>query len=64
MTTTTFVRVRHASTPTPDGCRWCGVPRPSHAHAYARSVRGHFWEMPTSAQRLARMRARRASLRD
>ncbi|PPG90902.1 hypothetical protein C5C39_09720 [Rathayibacter sp. AY1F3] len=56
---TTFVRMRHALAPTPDGCRWCGVARIGHGHAWVRSVGGHSWEAPTQAQRLARMRERR-----
>ncbi|RIJ10018.1 hypothetical protein DZF97_09925 [Clavibacter nebraskensis] len=55
-----FLRVRHPSALTPDGCRWCGDARSSRGHTYSRAIGGHFWEQPTPPQRLARMRARRA----
>jgi hypothetical protein len=54
-------RVRHADTPAPSGCRWCGHEQRGHGHSFVRSVGGHRWEPPTMAQRLARMRARRAA---
>jgi hypothetical protein len=46
--------------PPPDGCRWCGHERRGHATAWKPSVGMHKWAAPTGAQRLARMKARRA----
>jgi hypothetical protein len=46
--------------PTPDGCRWCGIPQYGHLRRYRDSVGWHQWAQPTVAQRLARMKARRA----
>jgi hypothetical protein len=46
--------------PPPDGCRWCGHEKRGHATAWKPSVGMHKWAAPTSAQRLARMKARRA----
>lgn len=46
--------------PSPDGCRWCGHERRGHATAWKPSAGMHKWVAPTSAQRLARMKARRA----
>jgi len=57
--TATAALVHHASAPTPDGCRWCGDPHATHGYTFSLAVGGHLWESPTSAQRLARMRARR-----
>lgn len=45
--------------PTPDGCRWCGRGRALHGYRWSPDVGGHRWTMPTDAQRLERMRARR-----
>lgn len=47
--------------PTPDGCRWCGHERRSHGQLWKPSVGFHKWAEPTDAQRLARMKARRAA---
>jgi hypothetical protein len=47
-------------TPTPDGCRWCGIPQYGHYLRYRASASWHQWTKPTDAQRLARMKARRA----
>ena len=60
---------RHGVPYDPDGCRLCGVPqRPSttngFSHGGSRWIDGagyHLWLAPTDAQRLARMRARRAA---
>ena len=46
--------------PSPDGCRWCGHEKRGHATAWKPSIGMHKWVAPTSAQRLARMKARRA----
>lgn len=54
-------RVRHRETPEPSGCRWCGTGERQHASRFAPSVGQHLFTAPTAAQRLARMRARRAS---
>ncbi|MEU1434037.1 hypothetical protein ABZ438_08050 [Streptomyces sp. NPDC005786] len=53
-------RVRYHQAPSPDGCRWCGFANP-HGLQYLPGKGGHQWEPPTDAQRLARMRARRAA---
>lgn len=58
-----LTRVRHKSTPEPGGCRWCGTAERQHASRFARSVGQHLFDAPTPAQRLARMRARRAGQR-
>jgi hypothetical protein len=47
--------------PTPDGCRWCGHDRRGHAQSWKPSAGWHKWTAPTDAQRLARMKARRAA---
>ncbi|RPK56211.1 hypothetical protein EES43_24525 [Streptomyces sp. ADI96-02] len=52
--------IRHQTAPNPDGCRWCGYDNP-HGWQYLPGKGGHQWEQPTNAQRLARMRARRAA---
>lgn len=58
---TLLTRVRHPSTPEPSGCRWCGAPQRGHGSSFVRSVGLHVFIAPTGAQRLARMRARRAA---
>lgn len=58
-----LTRVRHMSTPEPSGCRWCGTGERQHASRFAPSVGQHLFDAPTAAQRLARMRARRAGQR-
>jgi hypothetical protein len=55
------VQIRHRMAPNPSGCRWCGVDEREHASRWVRSVGQHLWSAPTEAQRLARMRARRAA---
>lgn len=44
----------------PNGCRWCGVDYQVHCQRAHVDVGIHGWVAPTDAQRLARMRARRA----
>lgn len=56
-------RLRHTSTPEPSGCRWCGTGERQHASRFAPSVGQHLFGPPTAAQRLARMRTRRADQR-
>ncbi|MFD7855204.1 hypothetical protein ACFV6B_13085 [Streptomyces microflavus] len=56
--------VRHNAAPDPDGCRWCGVKASRHGRRYVSSQGMHAWEQPTNAQRLARMRARRANRKE
>jgi hypothetical protein len=56
-----LVRVRHADVPAPDGCRYCGDAERAHGRQFSRAVGMHGWVSPTAAQRLARMRARRAA---
>lgn len=46
--------------PTPDGCRECALPGRGHYRRWTRSVGWHGWIEPSDAQRLARMKARRA----
>lgn len=53
-------KVRHREAPSPDGCRWCGVAQRSHGQRWAASKEWHSYTSPTVAQRLARMKARRA----
>lgn len=53
--------VRHATAPTPSGCRWCGTEQRSHGQRWIKSAGMHMWTAPTNEQRLARMKARRAS---
>lgn len=53
-------RIRHQQAPNPSGCRWCGHDQRNHGQSYTRGRGLHGWEPPTSAQRLARMLARRA----
>ncbi|MDX3183508.1 hypothetical protein PV334_19880 [Streptomyces sp. ME02-7008A-1] len=52
-------RIRHRAAPNPYSCRWCGTDRHHHGSSYVRSQGMHFWVEPTTAQILARMRARR-----
>lgn len=56
------VRFPDGSPPTPDGCRWCGLPYP-HSRSGISSVGMHLWQEPTREQRLARMKARRKARR-
>lgn len=58
-----FVRVRHEEVPAPNACRWCGYEERGHGMYSSRSVGIHTWVAPTSAQRKARMLARRNARR-
>jgi hypothetical protein len=51
---------RTGEIPDPDGCRWCGIAQYGHCRRFRASVGWHTWAEPTDAQRLARMKARRA----
>lgn len=55
------IRWPDGSTPTPSGCRWCGIEQRSHPFGPTwLPGRGfHEWEQPTQAQIKARMLARR-----
>jgi len=46
--------------PTPDSCRHCDEPERIHGNQWTPNVGLHLWEAPTQAQRLERMRQRRA----
>ncbi|MBG0818902.1 hypothetical protein HS045_32740 [Planomonospora sp. ID82291] len=52
--------VRPARLPNPNGCRWCGLDAYGHMTEWKPPIGWHRWEPPTSAQRKARMLARRA----
>lgn len=56
---TTVTVVRHYAPPTPYSCRWCGIAQQRHGRRWVQSQGVHGWEKPTSAQMLARMKARR-----
>lgn len=45
--------------PNPSGCRWCGIDERQHMQQWKPPAGWHQWEQPTTAQRLARMKARR-----
>jgi len=47
--------------PDPGACRWCGIPRRGHFQQYVEAVGWHKHTEPTDAQRLERMKARRAA---
>lgn len=49
--------IRHETTPNPNGCRYCGQEKHSHANSWVPSVGGHNWVEPTNDQRKARMKA-------
>jgi hypothetical protein len=53
--------VRVTDPAAPDGCRWCGIEARGHGLQFTPEADWHSWEPPTDAQRLARMRARRAA---
>ncbi|MFF6844707.1 hypothetical protein ACFY8X_38955 [Streptomyces tanashiensis] len=53
------IRFPDGNPPTPYGCRWCGTGQSGHGQRWKASVGIHRWELPTRAQVLARMRARR-----
>ncbi|WP_441251178.1 hypothetical protein [Kitasatospora sp. McL0602] len=44
----------------PSACAHCGIPRREHYQQWTNAVSWHQWASPTSAQILARMKARRA----
>ncbi|MEZ7004998.1 hypothetical protein [Streptomyces sp. AD55] len=58
---TSPIRYPNGRPPIPSGCRWCGIPQQEHSIRHSRSVGWHGWTAPTTAQTLARMRARRAA---
>lgn len=60
ITTSKPAHVRHTTAPSPNACRWCGRDERLHAIEWAKSAGYHNWAVPTSAQRRARMIARRA----
>ena len=45
----------------PNGCRWCGRICGEHGLYFTPSIGNHFFELPSDAQRLERMRERRAA---
>lgn len=47
--------------PNPNGCTHCGVDERGHALLWLRSTGWHNWEAPSDAQRLFRMKQRRAA---
>lgn len=48
--------------PAPNACRWCGIEKRAHGRRWTKAAAGwHFWTAPDDAQRLERMRARRAA---
>jgi hypothetical protein len=53
------VRWPNGSPATPFGCRWCGWPEGVHGGIHMPGRGLHWWEQPTPAQILARMKARR-----
>ncbi|MEH0657674.1 hypothetical protein QA860_08005 [Streptomyces stelliscabiei] len=55
------IRWPEGRTPTPFGCRWCGISQRSHPFGptWMRGRGMHVWEQPTQAQIKARMLARR-----
>ena len=59
MTALNAAYVRNKMAPSPNACRWCGRDERLHAIEWAKSVGYHNWVAPTSAQRRARMLARR-----
>ncbi len=50
----------HREITTPNGCRYCGIDQLQHCGRWTEGVGRHQWIEPTDAQRLERMRARRA----
>ncbi|GAB3156512.1 hypothetical protein GCM10027258_63060 [Amycolatopsis stemonae] len=45
----------------PNGCRWCGIGQREHGGQWIDPVGWHSWGAPSNAQRLERMKARRAA---
>lgn len=60
------IRWPNGVTPTPNGCRWCGIGERTHPFGPTwLPGRGfHVWEQPTQAQIKARMVARRNARKD
>lgn len=58
-----ILRLRHKTSPMPEGCRWCGTGARIHARQWVPSKKWHTYEAPTAAQITARARARRNALR-
>lgn len=46
----------------PSACRWCGIAQRGHGRQFADAAGWHAWVLPTNAQVLARMQARRLAL--
>lgn len=55
------IRWSNGNPPTPNGCRWCGAPERGHCGRWTNGAGWHQWTPPTAAQRITRMRARRAA---
>lgn len=55
--------IRHATAPTPFGCRWCGTAQRGHGQRWVPGQRIHGWVEPTRQQIEARMRVRLAARR-
>lgn len=55
------VRYPDGHPPVPSGCRWCGAEQGGHGRRWSDAAGWHTWTAPTSAQVLARMKARRAA---
>lgn len=55
------IRYPDGKPPAPYGCRWCGVQQSGHCTRWSNAARLHRWAPPTSAQILARMKARQAA---
>jgi len=53
-----ILRQRWKSPPTPEGCRWCGIPFHQHYTSWVPSKGWHTYAQPTPAQIEARMRSR------
>ena len=56
-----MAEVHPEQAPNPNGCRYCGQDRGIHGSSYIAGYGGHFYTPPTDAQRLSRMRSRRAA---
>lgn len=53
------IRWPHGTTPTPNGCRWCGREQYAHGCWFVPGRGYHSWVQPTQTQIKARMVARR-----
>lgn len=58
------IRWPDGTTPSPSGCRWCGVEQYGHMQSWLPGRGFHCWEQPTQAQIKARMVARRNARKD